>query len=32
MLGRPELEPEEARLIEAGEIRALGFEYVGERL
>jgi SAM-dependent methyltransferase len=32
MLDRPELEPEEARLIEAGEIRALGFEYVGERL
>src|SRR3954470_19959134 len=31
-LGRPELEPGEAALIEAGEIRALGFEYVGERV
>jgi SAM-dependent methyltransferase len=30
-LGRPELEPEEISLIEAGEIQAIGFEYVGER-
>jgi SAM-dependent methyltransferase len=32
MLERPELEPEEIELIEAGKIRALGFEYVGERI
>ncbi len=31
-LGRPELEPEEIELIDAGEIQAIGFEYVGERL